>query len=665
MTSPETRQVLLISSCPKCSAAVATALAPRGPGSELEISYVVDMVSHERVLAAGTCDSTPRECDVVLIDWTEPGGRELLERLRAETLPTERPTFVLLADDVEKATACTDHGSANDRVLVMPRHADPLLLRQGIEVADQIGRMRISSQDEAARRLALRTTEIERRSEELERWKKEFLANVSHEMRTPMNAILGYSRLLLKENLTDRHHRQLEEIHDAGNGLLDLINNIIDFTKLSGGEIRLSTMPFRVRDVVAELIEHYRPAAEHKGLRLECHVPSNVPTFLRGDKHRYRQILAGLLSNAVKFTERGEIDVRLATDETVGDQITLRAVVTDTGIGIAPEREQAVFQEFSQGDGSTTRCFGGMGLGLAVAKRLVDLMDGQIGFRSIVDDGTSFWVALPFGKGSGLNHLDLETPEDQYLASSDHPGSDGSGRQRILAVDNDPAQRMLIDAFLSRTGCLVDAVSSVDDAVAAIRGLVYDLVFVEIPDVSENGLEAIRRVRGVLRQRGQRTPIIAMGDGLNSTHRQAVINAEANSLLVKPFDVPDLVSAVQRYLPLTIEPHLAFEQADKSHDTNKDLPSSDQMDGVRRAFAEADYSCLETRAATLRQRAFTEGARAAADGAMRLQVAVRSGDGDRITLAMKRLDRLICATRAAETTSDAQSQTSRHQEVHT
>jgi signal transduction histidine kinase len=119
----------------------------------------------------------------------------------------------------------------------------------------------VANQEETTRSLALRAAELERRSEELERWKKEFLANVSHELRTPMNAILGYSRLLLNEQLAGRHHRQVEEIHDAGNNLLDLINNIIDFTKLSGGEIRLSRAPFRVRDVAAELLEHYRPAA--------------------------------------------------------------------------------------------------------------------------------------------------------------------------------------------------------------------------------------------------------------------------------------------------------------------------------------------------------------------------------------------------------------------
>lgn len=512
----------------------------------------------------------------------------------------------------------------------------------------------------ATRQLALREEELQRRARELERWKKEFLANVSHELRTPMNAILGYSRLLLSEQLPERHHRQIEEIHGAGNLLLELINNIIDFTKLSGGEIRLSNTPFHVRDVASELIENYRAAAEHKGLRLECHVPSDVPAFLRGDKHRYRQVVASLLSNAVKFTQRGEIDVRLTVDETATDRVTLRTVVTDTGVGIASEREEAVFREFSQGDGSTTRSFGGLGLGLAVAKRLVDLMGGQIGFRSVVGDGTSFWVALPFGRAGEIERTDRDGPTDSYLAGTGHAAADG-GRPRILAVDRDATQRVLIEAFLARTGCLVDAVSSIEDAIAAARGLNYDLAFVEAPEASSAGFEGIRRLRAILKERGRSTPIVGTGAGPTSAHRRAAGDAGANDLLAKPFDIPELIASVQRYLAVAIEPFLEAEAAiDRTidrHESDDESSWFDQMDELKRAFAEADYDGLEARTGALRRRALKQGSRAAADEAMRLQVAVRSGDGHRITVALERLDRIIRATRDSEAARRTQYQT--------
>lgn len=665
MVKSETQRILLITSCPECREAVSNALRQGGSHMDFEARYTLHPSVPEAVFGEGGGQSPACEygsVDLVVIDWSDLNRDAILGWLSNEAVRTAVRSFVILAEDVEGVSQILEAHVPSDLVLLLPRRFDSPLLRQGVcfALGNGVAQGATARPQDHACRLTLREAEIERRAERLDRWKKEFLANVSHELRTPMNAIIGYSRLLLNEQLPGRYHRQVEEIHGAGNILLDLINNIIDFSKISGGEIRLSTAPFHVRDIAAELVEHYRPATEHKGLRLKCHVPSNVPCFLRGDKHRYRQVLASLLSNAVKFTERGEIDIRMTVDETTSDAVTLRTVVTDTGVGIASDRAEAVFQEFSQGDGSTTRSFGGLGLGLAVAKRLVDLMGGQIGYRSVVGDGTSFWVELPFGKVGKSDNLPTEAPVDQYLASDDRPVGAGTGRHRILVVDGDATTRVLIEAFLSRMGCLVDAVSSTDDAVAAASGLLYDLAFVEIADASAGRFEAIQRMRQVMRKKGRHTPIVALGNGLSSTHRPKIIEAGANGLLAKPFDISDLLTTVGRYLPLgdksldDVQATLAV--ADDSESDNK-TSWADQMDEVKRAFEAADYACLETRTGALRRRALKQGSRAAADGAMRLQVAVRSGDGDRINTALERLERIVRATGDAETSRRTQFQT--------
>ena len=466
MTKLEAQQVLLITSCSECRAAVAAAL---GQDRSRSCSEPVGHFSGSLAVTAVSADHfDPAEhgtASVVLIDWVASNCEPVLAWLASEARRAVKHGLVILAEQPEVVAKILEHYMPDEPVLLLPRILNSQVLRLGLQFAVDSRQASRTPQahPETSHPISLREEEVERRVRELERWKKEFLANISHELRTPMNAILGYSRLLLNEQLPARYHRQVEEIHNSGNSLLDLINNIIDFTKLSGGEIRLSNCPFHVRDVAAELIEHYRPACEHKGLRLECHVPSNVPTFLQGDKHRYRQVLVSLLSNAVKFTERGEIDVRVTVDETDNGKTTLRTVVTDTGVGIPADRADVVFLEFSQGDGSTTRSFGGLGLGLAVAKRLVDLMGGQIGYHSVVGDGTSFWVELPFGIVETSGDTYSETPVDQYLEAA-CPADVGIVRPRILALDGNPTQRVLIEAFLSRLGCLVDAVASTDDA---------------------------------------------------------------------------------------------------------------------------------------------------------------------------------------------------------
>jgi signal transduction histidine kinase len=239
-----------------------------------------------------------------------------------------------------------------------------------------------------------------------EQAKNEFMANVSHEIRTPMNAILGFTELLLHEELAAPQMEKLHNVYEAGQRLLGVINKLLDFSRLTAGEIKLKPMPFQTRQLVEEAVALLTPTAQACGVELAWHVEASVPAWLRGDPARIRQVLFNLLENAIKFTPQGRVHVQAVLDDETQRRAVIRLVVTDTGMGIPEDRQAAVFDSFCQADGSSTRSAGGMGLGLTISKHLVELMGGQIGLRSVPDQGSTFWFTLPLAKSCLDAHLD-------------------------------------------------------------------------------------------------------------------------------------------------------------------------------------------------------------------------------------------------------------------
>jgi signal transduction histidine kinase/CheY-like chemotaxis protein/HPt (histidine-containing phosphotransfer) domain-containing protein len=526
------------------------------------------------------------------------------------------------------------------------REAEDALRRYATEMAAAR-----RAQEETAARLRQLVSELEvarRRAEDATAAKGEFLANMSHEIRTPMNAILGMTQLLARTALTAEQRDMVTTASAATESLLALIDDILDFSKIEARRLDLEAVAFDLRETIADALRLMTPRAREKGLRLESHVGAGVPSVVVGDPGRLRQVLLNLVGNAIKFTERGEVVVGAEPMASPPGEVRLHFTVQDTGIGVPAGKQWQIFGPFVQADGSTTRKYGGTGLGLTISAELVELMHGRI------------WIESQEGRGSTFHFSAAFAPADRAAAPPPAPPPATALRPlRILLAEDNAVNQKVVAGMLASGGHRVVVVGNGREAVDAVVRQPFDVVLMDLQMPVMSGLEATAAIRDAERGDGRRVPIVAMTAHAMTGDRERCLAAGMDGYVAKPIRIPDLVAALAQATgqraapppadsPIVVDDKALLAQsfagnaallADVIDAFLADTPGA--LTELRESLEEGDLPALARRAHKLKSTVgvFTTGP--AFGAVVELEAAARAGDAGRARAAREQLEGLI------------------------
>ena len=384
----------------------------------------------------------------------------------------------------------------------------------------------------------LRADEQRERAERSEQFKQQFLANMSHEIRTPMNAVSGMTDLLLDKNPRPDQTNYLHVISRSSEILLHLINDILDLSKIEAGKLELESMDFSLFDTIRQVKETLFVRAEEKGLQLLTAISDDIGDVLIGDPFRLTQILINLGGNAVKFTDRGSVAIEVKKLSEEGDTIALQFSITDTGIGIPPDKLNTIFESFTQVNSSDTRRYGGTGLGLSISRQLVELQGGSISVQSDEGRGTTFYFIITFKKGSAQG-LQARTANERRI-----DGSSLNGLRILLADDNENNRLVANDALRLKAGVVIDEAVNGEQAIQLLRQNNYDVILMDVQMPVMDGLEATRYIRAKMPAPKNSIPIIALTASMLRNDLDKCLGAGMNTFVPKPFKTWQLIAAI-------------------------------------------------------------------------------------------------------------------------